>query len=225
LSLPFLESQNHHTHLNLLSSLISSSTFLLPTRFSDSDATVELTCALSDVVSLVNDAVHYHSQTSQTGNGTTVQTGRDGGRRDVLVLRAAIAGLECVELAVEKLVSRKSAGARDKAIAVIEASKGACRVLLILSMAVNNEGGYHLLQRGGGIEPGVRGVGEVEVRAREGAWFGVTEKGRRTGHDIAVPNEELARGFRSRIEGMREGGGGGGGEGGKRGGEARAGAA
>ncbi|GMI37993.1 hypothetical protein TrRE_jg11638 [Triparma retinervis] len=96
-----------HAHLSVLSSFISSSSYLLPSRFSDSDTTVEVTCALADVVSLFNDAVyHFHVPHPLVGSGMAVGSGSPS-PRDVLVLRACIACLECTELALEKLAATR----------------------------------------------------------------------------------------------------------------------
>lgn len=66
----------HHTSLNLLSSLISSSSYLLPSRFSSSDSTVEFTCAISDLISLLNQLCK-HESSCMGSNGMTING--DGG--------------------------------------------------------------------------------------------------------------------------------------------------
>ena len=124
-----------HSHLSVLSSFISSSSYLLPSRFSDDDTTVEVTCALADFVSLFNDAVYYcHDGGAEAGGGDGMAVGGTGRvTRDILVLRACIAGLECVELAAEKVAALRSKETRGRVIATIEAAKAACRILLVVA--------------------------------------------------------------------------------------------
>ena len=98
----------HHTSLSYLSTLISNSTYLLPTRFLDDSYAIEVTCALSDLVSFVNDSVKFGLG---GGDGCTI-SGADSQLQTVKACRAVVAVVECVEVAVEKVATARGMDAQ-----------------------------------------------------------------------------------------------------------------
>ena len=191
--------RTHRSTFTLLESLLSSLSFLLPTRFADDDTSVEVTLAVSSLFSLLNDAIYYHSS-SPPSAGLTVSPSSPSSTH-LLCLRSVIAACECVELAVEKFSLVKSgAEARRKAITRIETIKAVCRVLIVTITWERGSGLPGVLKEGGGIVPGERAVTAVRERDGERRYFGEVVTGRLSGREIRMPRAKAGGGRVNRGE-------------------------
>ncbi|GMH92296.1 hypothetical protein TrVE_jg7549 [Triparma verrucosa] len=200
--------QSHATSLSLLSSLISSLSYLLPNRYSNSDSTVELTCAISDLISLLTDLCKYEEvkstgMTINTTINTTVNTSNTTNKTQIS-MRILLAVIEIIQLSVEKVCRGKDEAWGRNSIVSIEAFKSVLRLLILKG---NFQGNFHrqglddrpveasILEGGGKIVPGYRNPTEEEVYVegliRRG---GVKVKGSKTGREIRLPVEAVRRG-------------------------------
>ncbi|GMH82489.1 hypothetical protein TL16_g09275 [Triparma laevis f. inornata] len=187
----------HHTSLNLLSSLISSSSYLLPSRFSSSDSTVEFTCAISDLISLLNQLCKHESNcmgsNGMTINGDGGNSSGDGGNGSTITsIRILITIIEIIQLSLEKASHKPNKpSTRSTTITSIEATKTILRLLLLHLTTTSSS----ILSSGGEIIPGLKNPTARQIFI-EGIIHngGVKVRGEQTGRNIRLPVEAVRRG-------------------------------
>ena len=184
ISLKSFITRNYAT-LSTISSLTSSLTYLLPSRFVDDDIAPELACAMSDLASLILDSVK-HDETGDDRGMTLSLSGSKGSAGLVKACRLLIACVECVEIAVESY--HIGSPRQGKVVEGLEGVKMVSRFVILLLSPLG------VLRRGGGLVPGETVPSKFEARRRESAYFGQYVRGEVTGRMVRVPGSAVLRG-------------------------------